>query len=138
MLLAPPQPPRIEGPSRSCGICACNGHYTDECPQIQEDNTLVVANSHLQRSNFNQGNQGSYHYGGNQGQGSINAITLRSGTKLDEVDLKPTSVSKETHDEEIEEDVEVEGGEKEDVVRKEEDVLKVKEPKRKNPLEEPI
>ncbi|KAL4293055.1 hypothetical protein AHAS_Ahas18G0089800 [Arachis hypogaea] len=34
MLLAPPQPPRIEGPSKSCGICACNSHYTIECPQI--------------------------------------------------------------------------------------------------------
>ncbi|KAL4314613.1 hypothetical protein AHAS_Ahas15G0102600 [Arachis hypogaea] len=69
MLLAQPQPHRIEGPLRSCSVCACNGHYTDECSQIQEDNTLEVANSYPQRSNFNQSNQGSYQYGGNQGQG---------------------------------------------------------------------
>ncbi|KAL4371443.1 hypothetical protein AHAS_Ahas06G0166300 [Arachis hypogaea] len=32
LLSPPPQPPRIEGAPRSCGICACNGHYTNECP----------------------------------------------------------------------------------------------------------
>ncbi|KAL4397298.1 hypothetical protein AHAS_Ahas01G0177900 [Arachis hypogaea] len=69
LLSLPSQPPRIEGPSRSCGSCASNGHYTDECPQIQKDNTLAVENPYPQRSNFNQGNQGSYHYGGNQGKG---------------------------------------------------------------------
>ncbi|KAL4315505.1 hypothetical protein AHAS_Ahas15G0191800 [Arachis hypogaea] len=69
MLLAQPRPPRIEGPSRPCGICACSSHYTFECPEIQEDNTLVVANPYPQRSTFHQGNQGSYPYGGNQGQG---------------------------------------------------------------------
>ncbi|XP_025647835.1 uncharacterized protein [Arachis hypogaea] len=68
---------------------------------------------------------------------SINTIILRSGTKLYEVSLKPTSVSKKTHNEEIEEEMEVERGEKEDVAREEEDILKVKEPKRKNSLEEP-
>ncbi|XP_057759272.1 uncharacterized protein LOC130979751 [Arachis stenosperma] len=68
---------------------------------------------------------------------SINAIIQRSGTKLDEVGLKPTSVSKETHNKEIKEEIEVERGEKEDITREEEDILKVKEPKRKNSLEEP-
>ncbi|KAL4373384.1 hypothetical protein AHAS_Ahas05G0076400 [Arachis hypogaea] len=34
LLSPPPQPLRIEGLSRSCGICACNTHYTDECPQF--------------------------------------------------------------------------------------------------------
>ncbi|XP_025661355.1 uncharacterized protein [Arachis hypogaea] len=71
-------------------------------------------------------------------KGSINSITLRSGTKLDEIGLKPTSISKETHNEKIEEEIELNGREKEDVAREEEDPLKVKEPKRKNPLEEPI
>ncbi|KAL4357237.1 hypothetical protein AHAS_Ahas09G0166600 [Arachis hypogaea] len=32
LINAPPQPPRIEGPSRICGVCACTTHYTDECP----------------------------------------------------------------------------------------------------------
>ncbi|XP_016167545.1 uncharacterized protein LOC107609990 [Arachis ipaensis] len=70
-------------------------------------------------------------------KGSINAIILRSGTKLDEVGLKPTSLSKEPHNEEIEEEVEVVGEEEENVTRGEEELMKVKEPKRKNPLEEP-
>ncbi|MDV3200583.1 MAG: hypothetical protein Q8875_03035 [Pigeon pea little leaf phytoplasma] len=24
-------------PIRHCGICSCDSHYTDECPQLQED-----------------------------------------------------------------------------------------------------
>ncbi|KAL4287855.1 hypothetical protein AHAS_Ahas19G0227900 [Arachis hypogaea] len=66
LLSPPPQPPRIEGPPRSCGICACNNHYTDECPQLQEDTTLAVANPYPQRSNYN---QGTPQHGGNQNQG---------------------------------------------------------------------
>ncbi|KAL4381292.1 hypothetical protein AHAS_Ahas04G0118900 [Arachis hypogaea] len=66
LINAPPQPPRIEGPSRICGIYACNTHYTDECPQIQKDTTLAVANPYLQRPNYN---QGSYPQGSNQNQG---------------------------------------------------------------------
>ncbi|MED6114614.1 hypothetical protein PIB30_079050 [Stylosanthes scabra] len=31
-------------PGRHCSICSCNSHYSDECPQLQEDNT--VADSH--------------------------------------------------------------------------------------------
>ncbi|MED6158809.1 hypothetical protein PIB30_036222 [Stylosanthes scabra] len=31
-------------PVKHCGICACNSHHTDECPQLQEDNT--VASTH--------------------------------------------------------------------------------------------
>ncbi|MED6199002.1 hypothetical protein PIB30_071928, partial [Stylosanthes scabra] len=30
--------------TQHCGICSCNSHYTDECPQLQEDN--VIASSH--------------------------------------------------------------------------------------------
>ncbi|XP_015954691.1 uncharacterized protein LOC107479060 [Arachis duranensis] len=66
LINAPPQPPRIEGPSRICSVCACNTYYTDECPQIQEDTTLAVANPYPQRPNYN---QGSYPQGGNQNQG---------------------------------------------------------------------
>ncbi|MED6172856.1 hypothetical protein PIB30_053785 [Stylosanthes scabra] len=31
-------------PVKHCGICSCNSHYTDECPQLKKDNT--VASSH--------------------------------------------------------------------------------------------
>ncbi|MED6129891.1 hypothetical protein PIB30_112488, partial [Stylosanthes scabra] len=31
-------------PVKHCGICSCNSHHTDECPQLQEDNT--VASTH--------------------------------------------------------------------------------------------
>ncbi|KAL4315518.1 hypothetical protein AHAS_Ahas15G0193100 [Arachis hypogaea] len=34
LISAPPQPPSIEGLPRVCGVCACNTHYTDECPQL--------------------------------------------------------------------------------------------------------
>ncbi|KAL4315821.1 hypothetical protein AHAS_Ahas15G0223400 [Arachis hypogaea] len=44
LINAPPKPPRIEGPSKICGVYACNTYYTDECPQLQEDTTLAVAN----------------------------------------------------------------------------------------------
>ncbi|KAL4287127.1 hypothetical protein AHAS_Ahas19G0155100 [Arachis hypogaea] len=66
LLSPPPQPPRMEGPPRSCGICACNNHYTDEFPQLQEDTTLAVANPYPQRSNYN---QGTPQHEGNQNQG---------------------------------------------------------------------
>ncbi|MED6163530.1 hypothetical protein PIB30_080855 [Stylosanthes scabra] len=29
---------------KHCGICSCNSHYTDECPQLQEDQ--IIAASH--------------------------------------------------------------------------------------------
>ncbi|XP_016173155.1 uncharacterized protein LOC107615620 [Arachis ipaensis] len=162
LICPPPQPPRIEGPPRSCGICACNNHYTDECPQLQEDTTLAVANPYPQIPNYNQ-------HGGNQNQGwrdnsnqrwnqapqaqpyprqqayyhqapqgKHQAITLRSGTKLDEIGVVPTSSSEETHKEEVGEDMEVMKDEEEDVEKDEEQPLKAKEPKRKNLIEEPM
>ncbi|MED6162520.1 hypothetical protein PIB30_071242 [Stylosanthes scabra] len=36
--------PPLQVPPKHCGICSCNSHYTDECPQLQEDN--VIASSH--------------------------------------------------------------------------------------------
>ncbi|MED6181725.1 hypothetical protein PIB30_021995 [Stylosanthes scabra] len=30
-------------PIKYCGICSCNSNHTDECLQIQEDNTIAVA-----------------------------------------------------------------------------------------------
>ncbi|XP_072054276.1 uncharacterized protein [Arachis hypogaea] len=71
-------------------------------------------------------------------KGSINAITLRSGTKLDEIDIVPTNLSEEIHNEEMGDDVEVMKDEEKNIAQGEEEPLKVKEPKRKNPLEEPM
>ncbi|MED6210771.1 hypothetical protein PIB30_067239 [Stylosanthes scabra] len=34
-------------PAKHCGICSCNSHHTDGCPQLQEDN--VVASSCLDK-----------------------------------------------------------------------------------------
>ncbi|MED6207303.1 hypothetical protein PIB30_034504 [Stylosanthes scabra] len=36
--------PSPQAPPKHCRICSCNSHYTDECPQLQEDN--VIASSH--------------------------------------------------------------------------------------------
>ncbi|KAL4276018.1 hypothetical protein AHAS_Ahas20G0165200 [Arachis hypogaea] len=47
LINAPPEPPRIEGPSRICGVCACNTHYTDECPQLNEDTTNDMPSCHV-------------------------------------------------------------------------------------------
>ncbi|KAL4276268.1 hypothetical protein AHAS_Ahas20G0190200 [Arachis hypogaea] len=262
LISAPPQPPRIEEPPRICGVCACNTHYTNECPQLQEDTTLAVANSYPQRPNYN---QGSYKHGGNQNQrwnqapqtqpnqnsqvyyhqhpqgqpqyqqpyqqppqsqpqgkyihphsrpipsqvnqalpsnqshmndtihtfmqeqrefhkkqeaymatiaealsrltlpyqtpqntqqtstlsslpsqpqpnpkGSINAITLRSGIKLDKNVAIHTKLSEETNNEEVGDEVEVMRNEGESVDKREEEPPKVKEPKRKTLLEEPL
>ncbi|MED6149917.1 hypothetical protein PIB30_067197 [Stylosanthes scabra] len=32
-------------PVKHCGICSCNSHHTNECPQLQEDNTVVSTNN---------------------------------------------------------------------------------------------
>ncbi|KAL4275888.1 hypothetical protein AHAS_Ahas20G0152200 [Arachis hypogaea] len=45
-------------PQRVCRICACNSHYTDECPQLQENNTLAATNAY-----FNHSTQGPYQQG---------------------------------------------------------------------------
>ncbi|MED6147689.1 hypothetical protein PIB30_046074 [Stylosanthes scabra] len=29
-------------PTRHCGICSCDSHYTDECPQLQDDNMVAA------------------------------------------------------------------------------------------------
>ncbi|XP_016192349.1 uncharacterized protein LOC107633222 [Arachis ipaensis] len=68
-------------------------------------------------------------------KGSINAITLRSGTKLDEIGVVPTSLSEKTHKEGVGEDMGVMKDEEEDVEKDDEEPLKGKEPKRKNPIE---
>nr|XP_025685124.1 uncharacterized protein LOC112785916 [Arachis hypogaea] len=72
----------------------------------------------------------------NHPKGSINIITLRSGTTLVEIDPKPTIMMEDVHDEELDEAVEMNEDENEDVAMGEEEQLKSKEPKRKSPLEE--
>ncbi|MED6221211.1 hypothetical protein PIB30_052339 [Stylosanthes scabra] len=42
-----------QAPVKHCGICSCNSHLTDECPELQEDN--IVTASH----NFYEGQQPS-------------------------------------------------------------------------------
>nr|XP_025679445.1 uncharacterized protein LOC112779413 [Arachis hypogaea] len=71
-------------------------------------------------------------------KGSINAITLRSGTKLDKNVAIPAKLSEETNNEEVEDEVEVMRSEGENVDKHEENPPKVKEPKRKTLLEEPL
>ncbi|XP_057745034.1 uncharacterized protein LOC130962894 [Arachis stenosperma] len=72
-------------------------------------------------------------------KGSINAITLRSGTKLD-LDKNvaiPVKASKKINSDEVGEEVEMTKGDDENVDKSEEEPPKVKEPKRKTLLEEP-
>ncbi|XP_015949298.1 uncharacterized protein LOC107474212 [Arachis duranensis] len=62
-----PPPPQQHNqqlvPQRVCGICSCYSHYTDECPSLQEDNTLAATHNFYDRPN-----QG-YYQGGNPNQG---------------------------------------------------------------------
>ncbi|XP_025664748.1 uncharacterized protein [Arachis hypogaea] len=71
-------------------------------------------------------------------KGSINAITLRSGTKLDKNVAMPTKLSKEINNEDVGVEVGVMRDENEGVEKSEEEPPKVKEPKRKTLLEEPL
>ncbi|XP_016206839.1 uncharacterized protein LOC107647256 [Arachis ipaensis] len=71
-------------------------------------------------------------------KGSINAITLRSGTKLDKSVAIPSKLSEETNNEEVEDEVEVMRSKNETVDKSEEEPPKVKEPKRKTLLEESL
>ncbi|XP_025678921.1 uncharacterized protein [Arachis hypogaea] len=71
-------------------------------------------------------------------KGCINAITLRSGTNLDEIGVVPTSSSEETRKEEVGEDMGVMNDEEKDIEKDGEEPLKAKEPKRKNSIEEPM
>ncbi|KAL4306435.1 hypothetical protein AHAS_Ahas16G0178000 [Arachis hypogaea] len=69
---------------------------------------------------------------------SINAITLRSGTTLEEVEPKPIKLAEDVPNVEVSETMEIDEDEKEEVAKEEEKKLKAKEPKRKNNLEEQI
>ncbi|XP_016164795.1 uncharacterized protein LOC107607341 [Arachis ipaensis] len=71
-------------------------------------------------------------------KGSINAITLRSDTKLDKNVYIPTKLSEETNTEEVGDEVEVTRDEDESVDKSKEEPSKVNEPKKNTLLEEPL
>ncbi|XP_016192171.1 uncharacterized protein LOC107633049 [Arachis ipaensis] len=72
-------------------------------------------------------------------RGSINAITLRSGTTLEEVEPKPIKLVEDVPNIEVGETIEIDEYEKEEeVAKEEEEQLRAKEPKRKNNSEEQI
>nr|XP_025607991.1 uncharacterized protein LOC112701456 [Arachis hypogaea] len=71
-------------------------------------------------------------------KGSINAITLRSGTKLNKNVAIPSKLSKETNNEEVGDEVKVMRSEDKNVDKSEEEPPRVKEPKKKTLLEEPL
>nr|XP_025628414.1 uncharacterized protein LOC112721577 [Arachis hypogaea] len=56
-------------PQKVCGICSCYSHYTDECPSLQEDNTLVATHNFYDRSYYERANQGYHNQGSNYNQG---------------------------------------------------------------------
>ncbi|XP_015969945.1 uncharacterized protein LOC107493362 [Arachis duranensis] len=151
-----PPPPQQHNqqlvPQRVCGICSCYSHYTDECPSLQEDNTLAATHNFYDRPN-----QGYYQGGQKELQntlassltgltstlqallarmdtssnstpqppiqsiipsqpqpnpkGSINAITLRSGTQLKEKEAKDLNPITTTQEDEGIDMEEVEEGE---------------------------
>ncbi|QHO24441.1 uncharacterized protein DS421_12g372260 [Arachis hypogaea] len=73
----PPPPPQHQQsqqlvPQRVCGICSCYSHYTDECPNLQDDNTLAATHNFYDRPFYDRPNQGYYSQGGNYNQGSNN------------------------------------------------------------------
>ncbi|KAL4300479.1 hypothetical protein AHAS_Ahas17G0205000 [Arachis hypogaea] len=72
-------------------------------------------------------------------KGSINTITLRTGTTLEEVEPKPIKLAEDVPKVEVGETMEIDEDEKEEeVVKEEEEQLRAKEPKRKSNLEEQI
>ncbi|KAL4286883.1 hypothetical protein AHAS_Ahas19G0130700 [Arachis hypogaea] len=72
-------------------------------------------------------------------RGSINVITLRSGTTLEEVEPKPIKLAEDVSNVEVGDTMEIDEDEKEEeVAKEEEEQLKAKEPKWKSNLEEQI
>ncbi|XP_016178115.1 probable serine/threonine-protein kinase tsuA [Arachis ipaensis] len=72
-------------------------------------------------------------------KGSINAITLRSGTMLEEVEPKPIKLAADVPNVEVGETMEINEDDKEKkVAKEEEEQLRAKEPKRQNNLEEQV
>ncbi|MED6154602.1 hypothetical protein PIB30_114120, partial [Stylosanthes scabra] len=44
-------------PPKHCGICACTSHFTDECPQLQEDHTIAATHNFYDQPSSNTNNQ---------------------------------------------------------------------------------
>ncbi|XP_072087159.1 uncharacterized protein [Arachis hypogaea] len=127
---APPQILQLEGPPRVCGVCSCTSHYTDQCPQVQGDYTLAVANNYNNRPPYQSQGQSNYSHGNSSNQG---------GTTLEEVEPKPIKLVEDVPNVEVGEIMEIDEDEKEEeVTKEEEEQLRAKEPKRKNNLEEQI
>ncbi|XP_025635899.1 uncharacterized protein [Arachis hypogaea] len=56
-------------PQKVCGICSCYSHYTDECPSLQEDNTIAATHNFYDRPYYERANQGYHSQGRNYNQG---------------------------------------------------------------------
>ncbi|MED6165513.1 hypothetical protein PIB30_100237, partial [Stylosanthes scabra] len=57
-------------PVKHCGICSCNSHQTDECPQLQEDNTVASAHNFYDATIIPPYNRQYYTQGGRDNQPS--------------------------------------------------------------------
>ncbi|XP_057761452.1 uncharacterized protein LOC130981772 [Arachis stenosperma] len=60
----PPQQSQQLVPQRVCGVCADYSHYTDECPQLQQEDNMVASTHNF----YDRPNQG-YNQGGNHNHG---------------------------------------------------------------------
>ncbi|KAL4321763.1 hypothetical protein AHAS_Ahas14G0143000 [Arachis hypogaea] len=65
----PPQILQLEGPPRVWGLCSSTSHYTDQCHQVQEDYTLVVANNYNNHPPYQSQGQSNYPRGNSSNQG---------------------------------------------------------------------
>ncbi|KAL4300278.1 hypothetical protein AHAS_Ahas17G0184900 [Arachis hypogaea] len=70
----PPPPPQHQQSHKLvlqivCDICSCYSHYTDECPSLQEDNTLAATHNLFDRPFYDWPNQGYHSQGDNFNQG---------------------------------------------------------------------
>ncbi|MED6200175.1 hypothetical protein PIB30_082555 [Stylosanthes scabra] len=45
---------------KHCGICSCNSHHTDECPQLQEDNTVAASHNFYEHQQLPPNNRRYY------------------------------------------------------------------------------
>ncbi|MED6199019.1 hypothetical protein PIB30_072096 [Stylosanthes scabra] len=55
-------------PVKHCEICSCNSHHTDECPQLQEDNTVASTHNFYDATTIPPYNGQYYTQGGRDGQ----------------------------------------------------------------------
>ncbi|MED6152604.1 hypothetical protein PIB30_093588 [Stylosanthes scabra] len=55
-------------PVKHCGICSCNSHHTDECPHLQEDNTVASTHNFYDATTISPYNKQYYTQGGHDSQ----------------------------------------------------------------------